>query len=165
MVREESRVIAGRAVVARWLSEEVRTLVTGVRNVLEPQMEPGERVTAQLPDGTVIGAVTIGKAAESASVTDQRALLAWVKEHAPTEIVESVNPAYVDALKKRCKATGLAYDDVTGGIIPGIELVTGSSSYRPAVDPTQVPLLRRRIGELLSNGLLELPASDESKAS
>jgi hypothetical protein len=35
------------------------------------------------------------KGRQTITVADQQALLAWVKEHHPTEIVESVNPAFM----------------------------------------------------------------------
>ncbi|MDP9143664.1 MAG: hypothetical protein M3N43_03045 [Actinomycetota bacterium] len=158
----DDREMAGRAVVARWMSDEIRGLVSGVRENLEPRLEPGERMRAQLPDGTVIGAVTIGKAAETAAVTDERALLAWVKEHRPTEVVESVNPAYVEVLKRQAKAHGFAHTE-DGEVIPGVELRTGSASYRPMVDKDAVPLLRSKLAELIAGGLLELPAGDEER--
>ncbi len=160
---DDDRIHAGRAVTAKWLSDEIRALTAGAREILEPRLEPGERVRAQLPDGTTIGSVTIGKAAESATVTDARALLAWVKAHAPTEIVESVNPAYVDLLKRRCKTAGYAHDD-QGEIVPGIELRVGTASYRPMVDPDAVPLLRAKLADLISGGLLELPAGEQRRA-
>ena len=155
---EEDRINAGRAVVAKWLSDEVRSVVATARQILEPRLEPGERVRAQLPDGTVIGAVTISKAAEIASVTDERALLEWVKQNAPTEIVESVNPAFVEVLKRQAKAHGFAHTP-DGEIIPGVELRTGAASYRPTVDKDAVPALRAKLAELIADGLLELEAS------
>lgn len=158
---DDARTNAGRAVLAKWLAEQSAALVNAARDVVEPSLAPGERITGTLPDGTPIGSVTIGKPAQTASVTDARALLAWVKEHAPTELVVSVNPAYIDQLKKTCKKDGMAHTP-TGEVVPGIELVTGSASYRPTVDPVQEPLIRRRLAELIANGLLELPGPEEA---
>lgn len=162
----DDREMAGRAVFGKWLSDEVRGLVSVAREQLEPRLEPGERMRAQLPDGTVIGAVTIGKPSETPAVTDERALLAWVKENAPTEIVESVNPAFVEVLKRQAKAHGFAHTE-DGTVIPGVELRTGSASYRPTLDKDAVPLLRSKLAELIADGFhLALPASEsERKAS
>lgn len=160
MSTDNPRLDAGRAVLARWLGDEVRALTAATREVVEPQLQPGERVRAELPDGTVIGAVTIGKPAESAVVTDERALLAWVRKNRPTELIEQVNPAYLDQLKRQAKANGDFPVTADGEVIPGIEVRTGSASYRPTVDAAQVPLLRRRLAELVSGGLLELPGTD-----
>lgn len=165
MSSQEDRVSAGRAVFVKWLSDEVRAVTAIAREALEPNMEAGERLRAELPDGTPIGTVTIGKAAETASVTDARALLAWVKEHRPTEIVESVNLAYVDQLRREAKVHGHAFDKETGEIIPGIEVVTGSTSYRPTVDATSIPVLRARLAEVIAGGLLEITSAPQERAS
>ena len=165
MSAAEDRINAGRAVVLRWLTDEVKEHIAGTRNVLEPRMEPGERIRAELPDGTVIGHVTIGNPSETPTVTDERALLAWVKANKPTEIVESVNPAYVEVLKRQAKAHGHAFDHDTGEVIPGIGLKESAPSYRPTPDKKQVPLLRARLSEVIAGGLLELPASNEREAS
>lgn len=161
MSLENDRVQAGRAVVLAWLQKEVRDAVTGARGVLEPRLEAGERIRAELPDGTAVGHVTIGKAAEYATVTDERALLDWVKHNKPTEIVESVNAAYIEVLKRQVKAHGHAFDEQSGEIIPGIEMSMGSTSYRPTVDATKVPFLRSKLADIVGAGLLELPSAEE----
>lgn len=166
MSTDDDRLMAGRAAFLHWLKGEVFEAKTHVEDAIRPRLEPGERIRAELPDGTVIGAVTIGKPAETPTVTDERALLAWVKANRPTEIVESVNSAYVDALKKQVKAHGYAFVPGTGEVIPGIGLKTSTPSYRPTVDKDLIPMLRQRSGELISGGLLELPAAEnERKAS
>lgn len=159
----EDRQIAGRAAFLAWLSTEVRQATSDVREHLQPRLEAGERVRAELPDGTVIGAVAIGKPAETPVVTDDRALLAWVKANRPTEITESVNPAFVEVLKRQAKVHGHAFDHDTGEVIPGIGLRESSPSYRPTVDKTAVPLLRQRLAEIVAGGLFELPAPDETR--
>lgn len=161
----DDRVMAGRAAFLKWLGDEVFLAKTNVRDAIEPRLEPGERIRAELPDGTVIGAVTIGKAAETPVVTDERALLTWVKANRPTEITESVNAAYVEILKRQAKAHGFAFVHETGEVIPGIGLRTSTPSYRPTVDKDLIPLLRQRSGELISGGLMELPAAEERAAS
>lgn len=154
------RTDAGRAVFAQFLRGEVAELIDRVRGVVTDNLSPGERVNATLPDGTVIGTVTIGKPAEAARVTDERALLDWVKSNRPDEIVESVRTSYVDQLKRDAKVHGYPVDKSTGEIIPGVELVEGSPSYRPVVDKGAVPVLRQRLAEIVSQGLLELPGGE-----
>lgn len=161
----EDRIMAGRAAFLRWLGDEVFAAKTAVRDAIEPRLEPGERIRAELPDGTVIGAVAIGKPAETPTVTDERALLAWVKANRPSEIVESVNPAFVEVLKRQAKAHGFAFVHDTGEVIPGVGLRTSSPSYRPTVDKDLVPMLRQRLAEIVAGGLFELPAAEEKRAS
>jgi len=157
MSAQDDRLRAGRAVFARIVADDVAAVVARVREDIEPNLRPGERIAAELPDGTVIGSVTRSKVAQRAAVTDMRALLAWVREHQPDELVQSVNPAYVDALKRQVKVHGKAFDRGTGEVIPGVELVDGSATYRPAPDPDMVPLVLARLAELVGAGLLELP--------
>lgn len=157
----DDRIMAGRATFLHWLSSEVAAAKTDVRSAIEPRLEAGERIRAELPDGTVIGAVAIGKAAETPVVTDERALLAWVKANRPTEVVESVNSAYVEVLKRQAKAHGYAYANETGEVIPGIGLRESSPSYRPTVDKDLIPLLRQRLAEIVAGGLFELPAAEK----
>lgn len=161
MSREEDRIIAGRAAALHWLADEVATHVTATRALLEPRLEPGERIGAQLPDGTVIGAVTAGIPGRYPTVTDECVLVAWVKAHKPTEIVESIRVSFMKHLKEQVRKHGYAFDVTSGEVIPGIELREGSPSYRPTVDETQLPLLRSRFSEIISQALLELPAPRE----
>lgn len=159
---EDDRIDAGRAVVLSWLGRQVRDHSNAVREHLAPKVDPGERITAKLPDGTVIGTVTIGKPAQSPMVVDERALLDWVRENRPDEVVESVRASYVDHLKEQVRKHGHAFDAETGEIIPGIELREGSPSYRPSVDKDAVPVLQARLGEIVGNGLLALPEGGQA---
>lgn len=165
MSSQQDRLNAGRVVVLRWLEAEVKDAATSARYILEPQVGEGERIRAELPDGTAVGTVTVGKAGEYATVIDERALLDWVRKNKPTEVVESVNPAYLTRLKDQVKKHGHAFDEATGEIIPGIEMKLGSPSWRPIVDKTQVPLLRSKLADIVGSGLLEIPASAEERAS
>ena len=164
MSREEDRINAGRAVVIRFLEDEIREAKTTMRNVLEPRMAPGERIPAQLPDGTAIGAVGLSKPRKTPTVTDEKALLEWVKTNRPDEIVESVNPAYIANLKAQVRSHGYAFDRETGEIIPGVEMEIGSPSYSPAPDKDQVPLLRRRLAEIVAGGLLALSPAETDRS-
>jgi phage host-nuclease inhibitor protein Gam len=160
------RLLAGRQIVAKLLAEEIAGVAKGNRDDLEPQMLPRESIVATLPDGTVIGEVKRAKAPKSAQVTDEEALLAWVAEHRPDEIVvkRSVRSSYVDALKAQAKKDGWAYDPATMEIIPGIEVVEGTSSYRPTPDEDARDIVMPRLFDLLAGGLLpQLSAPDHSE--
>lgn len=77
-----------------------------------------------------LGSVQLTKGRESWVVSDHRELLAWVQANRPDMIVTtpSVNPAFVESLKKACKADGgILLDEGTGefGPPPGMESRTG----------------------------------------
>lgn len=54
----------------------------------------GDAVAGRV-DGEVLCKASWSKGREKVIVTDERALLEWVKQHHPTEVVESVNPAFL----------------------------------------------------------------------
>lgn len=153
MSTHEDRLRAGRAVVARIIADEVKTTVDTLRGEIEPTMRPRETVTAELPDGTEIGTVGRAKATERPTVTDPAALLEWVRTHRPDEIVESVNPAYVKHLESTARKHGHAVDESTGEIVPGVEMVTGSASYRVAPTDDGRAAVFARLGDMLGGSV------------
>lgn len=156
MSTQEDRQLAGRQVFVRVVLDDVKRADVAARAELESRIAADEGVAAELPDGTRIGTVKRSKVKQSAVVTDPAALLAWVKKNRPEEIVESVNPAFVRWVQDSAKKNG---EPITpnGEVIPGVEVIAGSPSYLPQVDPAAVPVIRARLAELLGNGLLALP--------
>jgi hypothetical protein len=88
------------------------------------------------------------KGRESINVTDSRALLEWVKQHHPTEIVESVNPAYVKTFKA---VEGIVIDS-NGEPVPGMEL-KAAEPYISVRSEKEAPFL---VAQLLSSGRMSL---------
>lgn len=160
----EQQITAGRQVFAGILADEVAKLSKAVRAELEPHVEPDTAVAAKLPDGTRIGKVARSKPSTTARVTDERALLAWVKRNHPSEIltVESVNSAYLSKLLGLAKQNGVAYDTATGEVIPGVEQTTGSAAYRPTATDEGRELVLGRLSELIGDGLLALPTAEDT---
>jgi hypothetical protein len=164
-VATAKRLLAGRQIVARLLADEVAALVADNRHDLESQMLPRESVIATLPDGTIIGQVGRSRPAKSAKVTDEAALLAWVEENRPDEVVvtRTVRSSFVDALKAQAKKHDHAFDVETGEVIPGIESVEGTSSYSPKPDEGARDIVMPRLLDLLAEGLMpSLPPSGPS---
>lgn len=157
--RTYDRELAGRQVVAKVLADEVKALTEQTRAVLEHRLGPRESTTAHLPDGTVIGQVSRTRASVSAKVVDEAALLAWVVEHRPDEVVQSVRSSYVKVLQAQARSHGRPFDVETGEVIPGIEMVEGSSSYTVKADPQARALVLPALADLIAGGLLELPAA------
>jgi hypothetical protein len=153
---KEERLLAGRAIFAKVIGDEVKKDITNTRGLLEPGIAPDEGVAAELPDGTRIGTVKKSKPAKTACVTDYEVLLAWVKQHRPEELVQSVNPAFVDALKDTARKYGQAVL-TDGTVVPGIELVDGTSSYLPQVDKSMVPMIQQVFAQFLADGPRALP--------
>lgn len=167
-MNETDRQLAGRAVVAKVFVESASALSKAVRDVVEPGLEPGEHITAQLGDGTRVGKVRRNERSTVAVTTDEHALLKWVQRNRPDEVqsIPTIRPAFLEYLRKQCKTHGFAFDETSGEIVPGIEAQEGSASY--VVTPTDEgrALVKSRLADLIAGGVLELPASEsERKAS
>jgi hypothetical protein len=156
MSTREDRLLAGRQVFAKVIQSDVKAAFDSTRKRLEPLLDADEGIAAELPDGTRIGTVKRSKVKKAAAVTDDKALLAWALEHRPDQLVQSVNPAFVEFLKAQVLKHGHAFDPTTGEIIPGVEMREGSPSYLPQPDPEMVPVVRAKFAELIGKGLLEL---------
>lgn len=162
MSTAEDRLLAGRQVFTKVIQSDVKAAFDTTRDLLEPRLDADEGVAAELPDGTRIGTVKRSKVKKAPTVTDPAAVLAWVAKHRPEELVESVNPAFIEYLKGQVRKHGAAVYEATGEIVPGVELVEGQPSYLPQPDPAMVPVIRAKFAELIGNGLLELPAAEAS---
>lgn len=96
-----------------------------------------QQIAATLPDGTSVAKITLVSPDPKATVTDDEAFLAWVRDTHPTEVtrrfVTEVRPAFVTALLKEMTAAGAAQwcDKETGEVhdVPGVEL-QGRASYQ-----------------------------------
>lgn len=166
---EEQQIAAARACVAKVLAEEVTREVKKARDLLEPTMRAGSRVVAVLPDGAEVGAVVKAKRSLSVVVTDEAALLAYVERARPDEVIttKAIRPAFRTWLLEEAKRQLTEPDgpgvvvDADGEVVPGIELVPGSSSYRPDVSAEGRRVIHERLARLLGAELaavLTLPA-------
>lgn len=131
-----TRLLALR-VLKDWIALEDRKL----RDEMCAELVVGERYSGLLDPAdkeTLLGFVQLTKARESATVTDQAALLAWVEEHCPGEVVttKAVRPAFVTALLASVKADGGWIDADTSELleVAGVEVRVGSPTL--TVKPT-----------------------------
>ncbi len=130
-----------RALGIRLILDRVKAVDEENRQAIRGLMAVGDRKTASLPlqlvdDNLVVGAVTYAKGSPTARVTDPGALLKWVRDNRPTEIVESVRGSYLAALLSTAKKYGEAVDERTGEVIPGIEVHTGDPVLKVVPEKT-----------------------------
>jgi hypothetical protein len=135
----EDKLLAGKQVFVKVVQNDVKAVFDKTREALEPRLDADESVAALLPDGTRIGSVKRSKAKRTPVVTDEAAVLAWVRDNRPEEIVESVRPAFVEYLKAQARKHGEAVYEATGEIVPGVEMREGAPSYLPQPDPAIAP--------------------------
>lgn len=154
MNRDELRGIAAQLIVAKVVADKVTQFQRDLRALAEPEMIPGEKVKATLPDGTPVGNVQLTEQAKRVKV-DMVQVIHWVREHRPDQLQEVVAEAYLTHLCDLAKKYGHALDKETGEVIPGIEAVDGAASFRvtPSMDG-------RAIIEQRYSGVLELPDAE-----
>lgn len=118
-----AREAALRLAALKALKDRVDDAYTSARKAALAAMDPGDRKSAVLDDGTDIGTVSVTKPKLRAAVVDERAFLAWVKAEAPGEIVESVRETYRRHILGRVERYGNVVDTETGEILAdGVEL-------------------------------------------
>jgi hypothetical protein len=91
---------------------------------------PKDRLSAALPDGTVVAAVTLTSGRVTAAVADVDRYEAWVRVNHPEAIetvpaTERINPDFTARLTSAARKIGVAVDAETGEVVPGIEVTTG----------------------------------------
>jgi hypothetical protein len=130
-----ARLLALR-VLKDWIAVEDRRL----RDEMCAELVVGERYSGLLDPAdkeSLLGFVQLTKARESWSVTDPDALLEWVEQVAPTEVVTTrqVRPAFIAAVLADCKSHG-AWISPDGELLApdGVEVRTGSPTLM--VKPT-----------------------------
>ena len=115
-----------------------------------------ELIAAMVENGSLkqashAGVATWTPGRPKATVTNERALLAWVREKRPDMLITMVNPAYVEALKKQCDRDGVAFDLQTGEVIPGVGLVDAPGTLR-ITNYTEKKQQARELAKRLADG-------------
>lgn len=93
-------------------------------------------VWSTLPDGTEIGQFTVPAVGTQVTITDEQALLAWVREHYADELVEIIRPAFLDKIRKGCHTAKAPVGPGGEADIPGITVSTGKGVGAPRFTPT-----------------------------
>lgn len=153
------RLDAGRAVVGKVVAEEIAKGNRELRALVEPLLEPGEKMKATLPDGMPLGTVQRTEKAKSVHV-NLTELMAWVEKNRPDQLQTNIADAYLSHLMAQCKKLGHAVDERTGEVIPGIELREGSSSFRITPSEDGRAYIVQRLRDLSATGILDLPSGE-----
>lgn len=135
--RDTRLMLTLRAVVAKALKQVDdglrASLVADTGDDPDDAMTPGERKDVHLRDAdgrrVKVATVRVDTAPVSAKVTDERAFVAWVRENAPTELVDAVRESYTKRLLAQVK------DDPDG------------RAMNPAGELVQVPGITREVGD------------------
>lgn len=154
--------------------DRLREVKTQMQEVL---IETGaSRVEATLPDGTKVATISRSTPKPAAVVTDDKALLEWVRTYSPhnvtTRLVTEVQPAYITALLAEMTAAGAAViaDKDTGVVedVPGVEIRATrplTHSVRPTKDGAEAIAAAWRDGKLAHLNLLQIANTVTQEAS
>lgn len=113
--------------VIKVLSERLRDAKALLEAQARDLMEPSDRNAVKV-DGELVGTVTLVNGRSTARVTNEPALLAWVRTNHPTEVytVEAVRPSFLAKLLDAARTDGAAVDPASGEVIPGIDVTQGN---------------------------------------
>jgi hypothetical protein len=129
------------------------------------QLQPGDAVQGKW-HGQPVAKASMVHGRTKLVVTDEQALLDWVTDLHPTELVYQVNPAFMKQLETRAKELGHPVDS-NGELVPGVELVEGEPyvSVRKAEGAEMVIAELFRTGKVGLDGIqpAPLPAVHEAE--
>ncbi|BBC28664.1 hypothetical protein [Mycobacterium phage PR] len=161
---EENRVselhqVALRAGVFQVIEREAKAAKEAAKAELVAALPFGDTIAGRYGD-EVLCKASWSKGSSKIVVVNEAALIAWVKEQHPTEIVESVNPAYMKTLK----AVGENVIDGDGEVVPGVEVVTGSPTLSVRSEKNALELVAEMVaaGRVSLTELKELTAAAEA---
>lgn len=109
--------------LCKWLRDRIKDWEAEAK--AELSMVAGERKAA-IVNGTRIGYLTLANGKRSTEV-DEHALVEWVKEHAPGEIVEAVRPSYRSKLVAGAIQKGALID--SDGVVSDAITVSRGEPY------------------------------------
>jgi hypothetical protein len=166
------REVAVRVAALKALYDKVRAAYNAARADAVAALSPGDRLHAALPDGADIGTVSVVDGKTTAKVTNQSALIEWVKANAPDEVVivhvPQVRESYLGALLARCEnVDGAAMHAKTGELLPGVRFETGEPYARVTQPADQQAMFLQawRTGAAGTRGLMSLlPPEPEEPA-
>lgn len=156
--QERLRDAATRAAVWQTIEARAKELKDEARSELSG-IEVGETVAAKW-NGQLLAKASMPKGRAKLVVTDEAALLSWVQDHHPTEIVVTVNPAFLKAVETLAKERGAPVDS-QGELIPGLELAISEPSVSVRKEPDALGIVAEmlRAGQLQFDGIKSLEAN------
>lgn len=156
-----SREPAVALVALRVVKDMLTVADSQLRSQVEAGMLVGDRTTAALEDGTVVGHVQRKKGSAggrvTAAVTDEGALLRWARQHAQHLVTEHVSLPSQRALLEIVKTEGGWPDPDTGEVlpVPGIDMSV-SPDGKPSLEVRPTPDAAEIIRQAWADGRLTL---------
>lgn len=114
-------------------------------------LEVGDSIAGKV-GGAIVGKASWTNGRQKLVITDPEAFLAFVELHHATEVIRSVNPAYVRTLESLSKGLDGTVIDGDGLVVPGVEIVQGEPYLTVRRDKDAEAI----VTGLLRHGLVEL---------
>jgi hypothetical protein len=143
---------AGHAAVWALIADVAEEHKDEARAWLTAKMGPDAAAVKAIANGTHVGRVTWTEGTPKLAVVDERAFLAFVQEHYPTETLTIVNPAFKTMLLDKATQVDGTVIDSHGVPIAGVDYRT-SKTY---VTVNKSDDARATVDALLSSGKLQL---------
>jgi hypothetical protein len=154
--------LAARLALLKVLASELAAARRAAEEELHDSWHPGDRNTAALPDGALLGAVTFAKGRAVAKLTDEAAFRDWVSRTHPDQIetIIRVAPAFTERIMSAARQLGEPVDADTGEQVPGITVEHSDPYPTVRLTPTASDTVAKAwqdgtLGELLA-GLLAI---------
>ncbi len=153
--------LAVRAVALTELAKRIKTAADAARAELFKALDPADRKSARLSDGTKVGYVTKSDPKSTATVVDESAFTEWVLATYPDEIVPTVRTSFQTALLDGAEDAGIGVvvDGRTGEVIPGVEFRASASRVSVVPDSKNEAAMAALADAIKANGLLALDGS------
>lgn len=119
----DKRQASGVLAQVKLIKDMLKVWEAEAKAVVGQDLHEGERISAQLPDGTELGAVTMTSGSRSMQIDNEAGFVAWVKSRYPTEIYEAVRPAFVKVCEQKVAKLGVLVD-ANGVACPHVSLKT-----------------------------------------
>lgn len=144
--------VAAEAVVWSLVADVAKERKDAARTELTHRMGPEAIAVKAVANGTDVGRASWVEGKPKPVVTNERAFLAFVQEHYPTEIVATVNSAFQKSLFTHASVVDGMVIDRNGVPIPGVEYRTSE----PYVAVRKSAEARATVDALLGSGQLQL---------
>lgn len=139
----DAREAAGVLAQCKWLRDEIKGWEAAAKDVLRRQLAAGEKKAAIAPDGQVLGFATMANGKRSMHIDNAAGFLAWVQQRYPTEVEQTVRPAFV----AKCQENVLKYGaliDGKGEVCPHVSLAQGDPYATTTLNELADYLIRER---------------------
>lgn len=110
----------------RALKNRIKEVEAEINLDLLSSLDEGDAKAATLDDGTRLGKVSVASGRQTPAVVNEQEFLTWVKNSYPSEITETVRESFRTKVLESAKTHGVAVDEKTGEVIPGVTLRVGN---------------------------------------